>query len=384
MEMKNRDKEAVVDILAKYASASPTGPIAFYKNLVQKADLPQTLKMKWVGTFTGEASQDARALVSFLLAFGTNPKDKNAALGTLILPLVPADVGLEDASSLSAIMVAYNLVRAPDDVADLRGRFQIPQPLATGPYKHNASIGPTLDWAGPVDEVTLQSWLTPPPDFLDVALLRKAVDRARSVCRIEVAATGESGTGVLIDDDLVLTNYHVVTKDPALLQRNAESTILRFGAFTATIASAAKGQEVTLHATAPVVETSPTSQYDFVLLRTNKAIASASDICPTPILARAPDLRSALYILQHPEGGPMKLALSNNGVTWVDPAKGRVQYVTCTAGGSSGSPCFDANWNLVALHHAELARSFGSMREGILMESILEQIRPHTKATSTA
>jgi hypothetical protein len=73
MEMKNRDKEAVVDILAKYASASPTGPIAFYKNLVQKADLPQTVKGQWVGTFTGHASQDARALVSSLLAFGTNP-----------------------------------------------------------------------------------------------------------------------------------------------------------------------------------------------------------------------------------------------------------------------------------------------------------------------
>jgi V8-like Glu-specific endopeptidase len=29
----------------------------------------------------------------------------------------------------------------------------------------------------------------------------------------------------------------------------------------------------------------------------------------------------------------------------------RVRYRTNTEAGSSGSPCFDINWNLIALHH---------------------------------
>ena len=31
--------------------------------------------------------------------------------------------------------------------------------------------------------------------------------------------------------------------------------------------------------------------------------------------------------------------------------RSRVRYSTNTESGSSGSPCFDQNWNLVALHH---------------------------------
>jgi V8-like Glu-specific endopeptidase len=69
----------------------------------------------------------------------------------------------------------------------------------------------------------------------------------------------------------------------------------------------------------------------------------------------------------------MKLALSASGITWIDPGNGKLQYTTKVASGSSGSPCFDANWNLVALHHAG-SRSKG---EGILMSSIFEQIRKY-------
>ena len=62
----------------------------------------------------------------------------------------------------------------------------------------------------------------------------------------------------------------------------------------------------------------------------------------------------------------MKVALSCNGVVDVDANSGKIQYVNKTAGGSSGSPCFNEDWELVALHHAERSRSFGSIREGIL------------------
>jgi endonuclease G len=70
----------------------------------------------------------------------------------------------------------------------------------------------------------------------------------------------------------------------------------------------------------------------------------------------------------------MSLAVNRNGVSSVDAQRGLVQYVTRTAGGSSGSPCFDDDWKVVALHHAERSRPFGSVREGILVSSIAREL----------
>jgi hypothetical protein len=62
--------------------------------------------------------------------------------------------------------------------------------------------------------------------------------------------------------------------------------------------------------------------------------------------------KSAVFILQHPDGQPLKLALDTDSVLGTNGNKTRVRYTTNTEPGSSGSPCFDANWNLIALHHS--------------------------------
>jgi hypothetical protein len=56
-----------------------------------------------------------------------------------------------------------------------------------------------------------------------------------------------------------------------------------------------------------------------------------------------------LAILHHPLGAPIKLAFDTQAVLSVNPT--RVRYTTNTDQGSSGSPCFDQDWGLVALHH---------------------------------
>ena len=55
-------------------------------------------------------------------------------------------------------------------------------------------------------------------------------------------------------------------------------------------------------------------------------------------------------IIQHPGGGPKQMSLIANVVAFV--GGGRVQYLTDTLPGSSGSPVFDKEWNIVALHHS--------------------------------
>jgi hypothetical protein len=55
-------------------------------------------------------------------------------------------------------------------------------------------------------------------------------------------------------------------------------------------------------------------------------------------------------IIQHPDGKPMKVVLTQNYV--VHSTESRVQYVADTMGGSSGSPVFNQKWEVVALHHS--------------------------------
>jgi len=219
----------------------------------------------------------------------------------------------------------------------------------------------------------LQGLFRRDPLVLDVALITEAAKRALAVCRVEVGK-GQKGTGVLIARDLVLTNYHVIGGDLAAartaLDANAAATVLRFGAFTSG-ASAETGQAVKLDPNGAIVDADP--HLDFALLRTSNDIAAIKDVRPFFDRGPTPARLDPLYVLQHPQGGPMKLALSDNGVTWVNASDGLVQYVTRTDFGSSGSPCFDVNWKLVALHHAGNTRK----GEGILMHPIFNRIQPH-------
>jgi hypothetical protein len=59
----------------------------------------------------------------------------------------------------------------------------------------------------------------------------------------------------------------------------------------------------------------------------------------------------AIYIVQHPDGKPMQIALDADAVVSMTSNGTRVRYTTTTHKGSSGSPCFSADWQLVALHH---------------------------------
>ena len=52
----------------------------------------------------------------------------------------------------------------------------------------------------------------------------------------------------------------------------------------------------------------------------------------------------------------MKVAFDTDAINqvnkhWLNANGTRVRYATNTLGGSSGSPVFDLEWNLIALHH---------------------------------
>jgi V8-like Glu-specific endopeptidase len=92
-----------------------------------------------------------------------------------------------------------------------------------------------------------------------------------------------------------------------------------------------------------------------------------------------PGVGEHVTIIQHPEGGAKQIALTANQV--VNVFEHRLQYTTDTLPGSSGSPVFNDDWKVVALHHAggnlvtnqRGDRMFAN--EGILMAKILERLK---------
>lgn len=227
----------------------------------------------------------------------------------------------------------------------------------------------------------LQSFLPKRFSFeADVGELQRGLDLSKAVCKVTFAdrSADECGTGVLIAPDLMLTNYHVFSRDAgADLGEIATQMRCEFG-----YTSAQPGKQTCICVAAEneaVVSASPINALDYVLVRlrskndsTNEKLIQPVTYNPTAQLTP----RSPLNILQHPEGEQMKVSLSNNGVVKTDDSRGLVLYVNATRPGSSGSPCFNQQWQLVALHHKGLATSFGSVREGILFSAIYPKIEP--------
>ena len=253
---------------------------------------------------------------------------------------------------------------------ELAVRYQIP--LTTEFRSTSDQIGPPIDWHGP-DDIQLQSFFRPLPDMLDMGLLKHAVERSSAICLVSIPSLNRTGTGFLLAPGKVMTNYHVLkASEHEDMEANARALKLSFGYLTSNVGT--ESLTVTLNQVHPILSESPPGELDYVLLQVDDKTRVLETIPPVPYVLSFPDQHAGLYILQHPQGEPMKLAIDDNGISGVYPDTGRVQYATRASPGSSGAPCFNENWKVVALHHAEKSRRFGRIREGILFGQINDRI----------
>jgi hypothetical protein len=358
------DRQRIAALLARLAAADKTH---FWKLLDRAALAGPKPKLDW----TGDPDADANLLIDWALVSGVSEDASRTALASLLIAELDG-LDADDATAVAATLLAYRMVRDEVQRAELQRRYQIPLPAGDG--EATGSIGPDFAWHGPEDEVELQSFFaSEPPEYLDVSYLIEAVRNARSVCLVDVVAANEFGTGVLIHERFVLTNYHVIQNVMVDGRAGPDAKTIQcaFGGYS----DGAKRFQIALDGNDPIPASSPPDKHDFALLRLASRIGEAENaLVATPSLA-PPSRRAALHILQHPGGGSMKLGRSHNAVTYIDAQTGVIQYVTRTSKGSSGAPCFDDKWQLVAIHHAERPKGLGTIREGILIGAIHEQVR---------
>lgn len=191
--------------------------------------------------------------------------------------------------------------------------------------------------------------------FVSLQQLRLAIERAKAVARMETASGSGVGTGWVVPGDVlkaewgtrwvVVTNAHVVAED-------GRSPLHPKNAKVALHALRDDGDRPFVSGCAELLAFSPSSRMDYAILRLAK---DPEGIEPYPVAPVLPvvDESTRCFIIGHPKGGGLMFSLQDNQLLAIaDPPDFRVHYRTPTEPGSSGSPVFNHDWELIALHHA--------------------------------
>jgi V8-like Glu-specific endopeptidase len=198
-------------------------------------------------------------------------------------------------------------------------------------------------WRGPKDSGALEKIIGVMSTLRPISFLERGLEKARSVARV-VLADGSCGSGFLTGENLLITNNHVIPSEAAArgatVQFNYQKNALGLDApIDAYELEPEKG-----FATSPEEEQGGD---DWTAVRVKGNPKDKWGFLP---LSRAfPKVDDEVAIIQHPGGGQKQIAMSHNIVVFADER--RLQYLTDTLEGSSGSPVFNADWQVVAIHH---------------------------------
>jgi len=199
-------------------------------------------------------------------------------------------------------------------------------------------------------------------NLLSIGWVGRALELAAAVCRVNTPAG--PGSGFLIATDLLLTNHHVLPDAAAAAVAVAE--------FNYQISWSGEPEPVRRF-TCDASFFHNDEALDYAIVRVNGA---PGDIFGFVNLARRaePAVNDFVSVIQHPQGGPKKIAFTDNKVSAVFGDV--VQYSTDTEPGSSGSPVFSQDWEIVGLHHrgGGLAGPDGKKyftNEGILISAVV-------------
>jgi endonuclease I/V8-like Glu-specific endopeptidase len=193
-------------------------------------------------------------------------------------------------------------------------------------------------------------------DLIGVNYLDLGLRVARTVGRVHIrTSTGQQrgyGTGFMVSPRLLLTNNHVLGS-----AREASSSCVEFnfqddaeGRLSASVIFDLEAETFFLtdeHLDYTLVAVSEGARDGSGELRQfgwNRLIEDQGKII----------VGEYVNIIQHPNGEPKQLALRENQT--VDLLDDFLHYQTDTAPGSSGSPVFNDQWEVVALHHSGVPR----------------------------
>jgi len=206
-------------------------------------------------------------------------------------------------------------------------------------------------------------------NFLPSRFLENGVNRAQAVCRIVTDVS--LGSGFLIASrDFIMTNNHVI---PDIA--TAEASKAEFDYDEDDILYTVELQPQRLFITDVAL--------DFTIIACD-ASPLPNSIEPIALLRDTDTVTRGerVNIIQHPRGRRKEISLHDNKVNYVYDIG--IRYTADTEGGSSGSPVFNNEWNLVALHHAGWLDNEGNAtNEGIRINAIVTFLNAESATESS-
>jgi V8-like Glu-specific endopeptidase len=206
--------------------------------------------------------------------------------------------------------------------------------------------GEALDGLNPLERIIGQSQL------MSSFFLPLGAERTRAVGRIVTKNDVGFGTGFLVSPRLLMTNNHVLEDAEAAAHSRVEfDFVRRFDGHIGTtqlfrllpaefFITSVAADDLNLDYTIVAVEA------------VNSQGARLAERGFIPLIATSGKLalKELANIIQHPGGEPQQVALRDSQV--VESLEDFIRYEADTLPGSSGSPVFNDQWQLAALHHS--------------------------------
>ena len=192
-------------------------------------------------------------------------------------------------------------------------------------------------------------------DLMPVAYLERGAIAARAVARIDLGG-GQYGTGFLIAPRVLITNNHVIGDRTTAARATANFQ------YEVNLKDA-PANEVTVELVPDeLFYTSPVSELDFTVVAVSPKVPLWQFGCLPLIEATGKTSEGEwLTIIQHPSGQRKQLCVREN--KFIKRTDDMLWYTTDTMPGSSGSPVFNNDWFVVALHHAGVPE----MKDGVVV-----------------
>lgn len=250
-------------------------------------------------------------VVRFLAQFGRVAYDKEAL--AVFLNYIQPYTGDEDKDFIVELFQNY-----PLDV----------------PVSPSRGIG---NWKGIDSTADIKEKIIGENTLRDIYILNLALEASKAVVRI--ATPKGAGTGFMIAPDLLMTNNHVIKT-----QEVAEKSNFSFN-YQLDI----NGKECPTQIIGALPDGAfyTNEELDYAVVTLKEVPDFGKPLIFKSKLMRRDD---RVAIIQHPGGHLKKISIQNNFVAYADNQV--LQYTTSTEPGSSGSPVFDDDFQVVGIHHS--------------------------------